>query len=716
MPASSTPARRVAVVVVPGVGDDAPGQTLDAVAGALVSRMELQDGERREMLLSPAGNEVGYRTPWTRLSSLDRALEVDVYEMRWSDISRFPGGILRLLYTLYGLMLQISTTGLEALRPLRDGLRRARVARAALMTAAWLLAIPVLTTTAAVVLESGAVLGAVAFDGNPILARVVAVTVALVGLALATWGATRLRRGGWQGLPPQAAVLVALALIAHAAWWVHRAGLRVGLANALVDVIAYPFRIAWMAASAAAAVAAVTLAVMAFRRTGAVLALDGHRWRAAFTGLVTMVVAPLGIALVSATLFAAYGALALQVAGNASWGGTTELNCLASPSSWTPTPCDEVVLTGAEASDAGLPEGSTVADGSPADWAFALFSRGLGPLAPALLIAGILGGLFLLVAVLPFVLAVATSMVERRRDRRAASERQGALMSSALDVIGNPLTGLLALVAVTVGAAAVFATWLVAGAPGSTTAARLGTAIALVVSTLVLAVRFLGVSPRRPLGSNAGALERLRIVLDIPYDVATYLRVSQPGIVAPRERMLRRYRALLGEVAAGGVDRAPYDGLVIVSHSQGTVLSAATLFGDLQRSPQARPFDDEEPGLVLPDSVSLLTCGCPLRQLYAERLPGQYDWVQELPLRPGGLRPVTGTWVNLYRSGDYVGRALWARDTEAQEVYDPDHPGYDLRAPGGPRVVERCVGAGSHTGYWSEAALGDWVMRLVLEE
>jgi len=38
-----------------------------------------------------------------------------------------------------------------------------------------------------------------------------------------------------------------------------------------------------------------------------------------------------------------------------------------------------------------------------------------------------------------------------------------------------------------------------------------------------------------------------------------------------------------------------------------------------------------------------------------------------------------------------------------------------VRAPGGPRVVERCVGAGSHTGYWSEAALGDWVMRLVLE-
>jgi len=254
------------------------------------------------------------------------------------------------------------------------------------------------------------------------------------------------------------------------------------------------------------------------------------------------------------------------------------------------------------------------------------------------------------------------------------------------------------------------------GAPGSAgTAARLGASIALVVSALLVCVRFLGVTPSAAFGSQStGWLERLRIVLDIPYDIATYLRVSQPGIVAPRERMLRRYRALLGEVAGGGVDREPYDALVIVSHSQGTVLSAATLFGDYGRAPAALPIDEEEPGVVLPPEVSLLTCGSPLRQLYGERFPGQYDWVRELPRRPGGLRPLTGTWVNLYRSGDYVGRALWARDPDAPEAFDPDRTGYDLRAPGGPRVVERCLGPGSHTGYWSDPTLGDWVMRLVL--
>ena len=83
MAATSPFPRRVAIVAVPGVGDDSPGETLDAVAGHLVSRTELQDGERRDLVISPAGNEVLYRSPWTRLSDPDLTLQVDVYEMRW---------------------------------------------------------------------------------------------------------------------------------------------------------------------------------------------------------------------------------------------------------------------------------------------------------------------------------------------------------------------------------------------------------------------------------------------------------------------------------------------------------------------------------------------------------------------------------------------------------------------------------------------------------
>ena len=157
------------------------------------------------------------------------------------------------------------------------------------------------------------------------------------------------------------------------------------------------------------------------------------------------------------------------------------------------------------------------------------------------------------------------------------------------------------------------------------------------------------------------------------------------------------------------------DGL-IVFHSQGTVLSVATLFGDASRRPPALPLAEEDPQIVLPAEVSLLTCGSPLRQLYNERLPGQYDWVRELPRRPGGLRPLTGAWVNLYRSGDYIGRTLWAPDPFALSVFDPGLTAYEARWPGGPRLFERCLGPGSHTGYWSDPNLGDWVMRLVVGE
>src|SRR5690606_15385497 len=151
----------------------------------------------------------------------------------------------------------------------------------------------------------------------------------------------------------------------------------------------------------------------------------------------------------------------------------------------------------------------------------------------------------------------------------------------------------------------------------------------------------------RPFGSASGWLERLRIVLDVPYDIVNYLRVTQPevGVVAPRQRMLRRYRALLRHIALGGTDRTPYAGLVIAAHSQGTVLTVATLFGDANRSPVAAPLAAEAPELILPAHMSLLTAGSPLRQLYEARFPGQYAWLQADVAVPGRLAPLTGRWV-----------------------------------------------------------------------
>jgi len=39
-----------------------------------------------------------------------------VYEMHWADLSRFPGTLRRFVLTLYGMLFQISTIALEALR------------------------------------------------------------------------------------------------------------------------------------------------------------------------------------------------------------------------------------------------------------------------------------------------------------------------------------------------------------------------------------------------------------------------------------------------------------------------------------------------------------------------------------------------------------------------------------------------------------------------
>jgi hypothetical protein len=59
-----------------------------------------------------------------------------------------------------------------------------------------------------------------------------------------------------------------------------------------------------------------------------------------------------------------------------------------------------------------------------------------------------------------------------------------------------------------------------------------------------------------------------------------------------------------------------------------------------------------------------VTAGCPLRQLYAARFPVLYGWV--LQQHGAALGPVADDvgvlrWVNLYATGDYVGRWLWSR-------------------------------------------------------
>jgi hypothetical protein len=58
------------------------------------------------------------------------------------------------------------------------------------------------------------------------------------------------------------------------------------------------------------------------------------------------------------------------------------------------------------------------------------------------------------------------------------------------------------------------------------------------------------------------------------------------------------------------------------------------------------------------------------------------------------------TWRNAYRSGDYLGRALWSPRECA------------LHAPWG-ALTEVCLGPGQHTGYWGDRRFAAQVLALV---
>jgi hypothetical protein len=204
-----------------------------------------------------------------------------------------------------------------------------------------------------------------------------------------------------------------------------------------------------------------------------------------------------------------------------------------------------------------------------------------------------------------------------------------------------------------------------------------------------------------------------RPALDAVLDVDTYLR-EHPRDATPRARICARYISLLRYLHAWhdpGTGR-PYDAIVIVAHSQGTVITA-----DLLRFLQLYPDVSFAPGSI---PIVLFTMGSPLRQLYSAHLPDLYAWLGE---RSAGVSTLDNDakphpyrdlgvvqWVNAYRSGDYVGRAVWRNESEGAWQCASSAAGDDawlvtptLRAvaesPDGLRR-EFCVGPGAHTHYW----------------
>ena len=225
--------------------------------------------------------------------------------------------------------------------------------------------------------------------------------------------------------------------------------------------------------------------------------------------------------------------------------------------------------------------------------------------------------------------------------------------------------------------------------------------------------------------------------LDIVLDVDNYLRTT-PAHATPRARICERYVSLLRHLATDDDDGLPrYEGVVIVAHSLGALISC-DLFRFLSRERER----GGDPGLArfgfassatgtIP--ITLFTMGNPLRQLLTRFFPHRYQWVRAspdngtdpLPVHEG-TQPVVddfthpdvhamglARWENAYRSGDYVGRSIWADewyrrtdggDSEGQYPQRIARVEPHRHQAGARAVAESCIGGGAHTHYWDTSA------------
>ena len=174
--------------------------------------------------------------------------------------------------------------------------------------------------------------------------------------------------------------------------------------------------------------------------------------------------------------------------------------------------------------------------------------------------------------------------------------------------------------------------------------------------------------------------------LDVGLDVTNWLRL-RPRNNNTRAVISRRFYSVFKHIQDW---RDPdtgqgYDKVIFVAHSQGTVICADVL-----------RFIHQENGTKPGPELYLLTFGSPLKQLYAQRFPCQYQWVTHG--KANGPDPEAlglKLWSNLYCSGDYIGRDLWQCPDESCRWDDAWQEGLpdDTR--------QKCLGYGGHTQYWS---------------
>ena len=167
----------------------------------------------------------------------------------------------------------------------------------------------------------------------------------------------------------------------------------------------------------------------------------------------------------------------------------------------------------------------------------------------------------------------------------------------------------------------------------------------------------------------------IRFGLDLVNDIVTYLYYrcdrgparawSRSGPERSDDPARFRVRAVLSYLVA---DRR-VDRLVVVAHSQGTILALDEL----------KAWSGDLP------PVTLVTCGSPASHLYQFYFPDLVDDFKDPSWRPLFAR--LERWVNLYRLSDYVGAT----------VEPPPMADFDQWA----------IAQGGHIGYWTHPAFAE---------
>jgi hypothetical protein len=198
-----------------------------------------------------------------------------------------------------------------------------------------------------------------------------------------------------------------------------------------------------------------------------------------------------------------------------------------------------------------------------------------------------------------------------------------------------------------------------------------------------------------------------RGALDVIIDVDNYLR-QHPKNNTPRARIAARFASIFDFILKPERCGHTYDSVVIIAHSQGTVI-VADLLRFLKLETHALS------SALAMKNVAFFTMGNPLRQLYARAVPGLYSWVW--PQRRPTLDDVgVAEWINAYYSGDYVGRFVW-EDKDLPSMWyrrdaDPQNIGRPSMHTFSDGITQMCLGEGAHTHYWDDRGGDDvaWML------